>query len=102
MGEFNPPSQSRQISRLRPEGLSWSAILRVYPRSADVLAAEHLQTIEHYIQRRRHAVYNTIQGCDVLKECEGAEHLARAWPRKRGPLSQWSGRARQCRCRIQS
>ena len=28
MGEFDPPSRSRQISRLRPEGLPWSAILR--------------------------------------------------------------------------
>ena len=27
--------------------------------------------------------------------------LARAWPRRRGPLSQRSGRARPCRCRMQ-
>ena len=45
----------------------------VYPHSADVLAATHLQTIEYYIQKRRHTVYNTIRGRDVLKECKGAE-----------------------------
>ena len=45
----------------------------VYPHSANVLATAHLQPIEYYPQKRRHAVYNTIRGRDVLKECEGAE-----------------------------
>ena len=45
----------------------------VYPHSADVPAAAHLQTIEYYIQKRRHTVHNTIRDHSVLKECEGAE-----------------------------
>ena len=45
----------------------------VYPHSADVLTTAHLKTIEHYIQKRRHTVYNTIWDRDVLKECEGVE-----------------------------
>ena len=32
-----------------------------------------LQTIKHYIQKRRHTVHNSIQSRDVLKEYEGAE-----------------------------
>ena len=31
----------------------------VYPHSADVLAAAHLQTIEYYIQKRRHIIPST-------------------------------------------
>ena len=53
----------------------------VYPHSADVLVAAHLQTIEYYIQKRRHTVYNTIRGRDVLKECEGAERRRGTPPR---------------------
>ena len=104
MGEFNPPSRSWQISTLRPEGLPWSDTLLegfhveaarrltgmrprkvkekwVYPHSADVLAAAHLQTIEYYIQKRRHTVYNTIRDRDILKECEGAERRRGTPPR---------------------
>ena len=53
----------------------------VYPHSADVLAAAHLQPIEYYIQKRRHTVHNTIRGRDVLKECEGAERRRGTPPR---------------------
>ena len=55
---------------MRPRKVKWEW---VYPHSAVVLAAVHLQTIKYYIQKRRHAVYNTIRGCDVLKECKGTE-----------------------------
>ena len=81
LGEFDHPSQSWQTNRLLPEGLSWSAILRVYPHSADALAAAHIQPIEFYIQNRRHTVYNTIRDRDVLKECEGAERRRGTQPR---------------------
>ena len=111
---------ARRLTGMRPRKVNgdW-----VYPHTADVLAAAHLQPIAYYIQRRRHTVHNTIRDRDVLKECKGAErrrgtpprlfwteqdmtvpepqeygseggvphpprrHLARAWPRRRGPLS---------------
>ena len=53
----------------------------VYPHSADVLAAAHLQPIAYYIQRRRHTVHNTIRDRDVLKECKGAERRRGTPPR---------------------
>ena len=55
--------------------------LWVYPHSTDVLAAAHLQSIEYYLRKRRHNVYNTIRGRDVLKECEGAERRRGTPPR---------------------
>ena len=42
----------------------------IYPHSADVLTAVHLQPIECYLRKRRHTVYNTIRDRDVLKQCE--------------------------------
>ena len=41
----------------------------IYQHSTDVLAAAHLQPIKYYIRNRRHTIYNTIRGRDVLKEC---------------------------------
>ena len=32
----------------------------IYPHSADVLAAAHLQPIGYYLQKHRHTLYNTI------------------------------------------
>ena len=61
---------ARRLTGMRPRKVKgvW-----IYPHSADDLAAAHLQLIEFYILKRRHTVYNTIRGCDVLKECEGEE-----------------------------
>ena len=53
----------------------------VYPHSADVLTATHLQSIEYYIQKRGHTIRNTIQDRDVLKECRGAKRCRRTPPR---------------------
>ena len=55
----------RRLTGMRPRKVKgvW-----VYPHSADVLAAAHLQPIAYYIQKRRHTVYNTIRGLGVLKE----------------------------------
>ena len=53
----------------------------IYPHSADVLAVALLQPIKFYIRKRRHIVYNTIRGRDVLKECEGAERRRGTPPR---------------------
>ena len=41
---------------------------QVYPHSADILAAAHLQPIEYYIQKRQHTVHNKIRDHGVLKE----------------------------------
>ena len=43
--------------------------------------AAHLQTIAHYIQKRRHTVHNTILNRDVLKECREAERRRGTPPR---------------------
>jgi hypothetical protein len=43
----------------------------VYPHSADVLAAAHLQTIEYYIQKRRHTIAQTIGNRKILEEAGG-------------------------------
>jgi hypothetical protein len=69
---------ARRLTGMRPrkEKGEW-----VYPHSADVLAAAHLQPIQYYIQSRRHTVNNTIRGRDVLKECEGAERRRGTPPR---------------------
>ena len=69
---------ARRLTGMRPRKVrgEW-----VYPHSADVLAAAHLQTIEHYTQKRRHTVHNTIQSRDVLKECRGAERRRGTPPR---------------------
>ena len=75
MGEFDPPSRSQQISRPRPEGLPWSAILRVYPKSADVLRAARLQPLRYCIQTRRATVTKTISSRPILEECRGATRL---------------------------
>jgi hypothetical protein len=53
----------------------------VYPHSADVLAAAHLQPIEHYIQKRRHTIAQTIGGRKILEECRGAERRRGTQPR---------------------
>ena len=50
-----------------------------------MLAAAHLQTVEHYIQVRRHTVYNNIRDRNVLRECEGAE-----WRRGTSPRLFWT------------
>ena len=69
---------ARRLTGMRPRKVKgeW-----VYPHSADVLAAAHLQPIEYYLRKRRHTVYNTIRGRDVLKECEGAERRRGTPPR---------------------
>ena len=61
---------ARRLTGMRPRKVKgeW-----VYPHSADVLAAAHLQPIEYYLRKRRHTIYNTIRSRDVLKECEGAK-----------------------------
>ena len=61
---------ARRLTGMRPRKVKgvW-----IYPHSADVLAAAHLQPIKYYLRKRRHTVYNTIRGRDVLKECKGAE-----------------------------
>ena len=54
----------RRLTGMRPRKVNgeW-----VYPHSADVMAAAHLQPIEYYLPKRRHTVYNTIRGRDILK-----------------------------------
>ena len=48
---------ARRLTGMRPRKVKgeW-----VYLHSADVLAAAYLQIIEHYVQKRRHTVHNTI------------------------------------------
>ena len=46
-----------------------------------MLAAAHLQTVEHYIQVRYHIVHNNIRDRGVLRECEGAERRRGTPPR---------------------
>ena len=50
---------ARRLTGMRPRKVKgeW-----VYPHSADVLAAAHLQSIEYYLRKRRHTVYNTVPG----------------------------------------
>merc|ERR1711966_220286 len=69
---------ARRLTGMRPRKVKgvW-----VYPHSADVLAAAHLQPIAYYIQRRRQTVHNTIRDRDVLKECKGAERRRGTPPR---------------------
>merc|ERR1711966_551760 len=69
---------ARRLAGMRPRKVKgvW-----VYPHTADVLAAAHLQPLAYYIQRRRHTVHNTIRDRDVLKECEGAERRRGTPPR---------------------
>ena len=69
---------ARRLTGMRPRKVKGEWI---YPHSADVLAAAHLQPIEYYLRKRRHAVYNTIRGRNVLKECEGAERRRGTPPR---------------------
>ena len=112
---------ARRLTGMRPRKVKgeWA-----YPHYANILAAAHLQTIEYYIQNRRHSAHNTIRDRNVLKECEGAERRRGTpprlfWvgqdmtvperreygaeregstqPRRRGPLLQRSDRARPCR-----
>ena len=45
----------------------------VYPHFANVLQAAGLGTLEHYINKRRHTIANTIRGRSILDECRGAE-----------------------------
>ena len=61
---------ARRLTGMRPRKAAgkW-----VYPHSADVLAAAHLQTVNYYIQVRRHTVHNNIRDRDFFRECEGAE-----------------------------
>ena len=69
---------ARRLTGMRPRKVEgkW-----VYPHSADVLTAAQLQTIENYIQKRRHTVYNNIRDRKALKECEGAERRRGTPPR---------------------
>ena len=69
---------ARRLTGMRPRKVAgkW-----VYPHSADVLAAAHLQTVEHYIQMRRHTVHNNIRDRTVLKECRRAERRRGTPPR---------------------
>ena len=71
----------RRLTGMRPRKVKgeW-----VYPHSADVLAAAHLQAIEYYLQKHRYTVYNPVHGRGVLKECEGAE-----WRRGTPPCLFW-------------
>ena len=61
---------ARRLTDMRPRKVkgTW-----VYPHSAEVLVAVHLQPIGYYIQKRRHTVHNTIRDCGILKECRGAK-----------------------------
>ena len=56
-------------------------IIVVHLRKNVLMAAAHLQTIAHYIQKRRHTVHNTIRSRDVLKECREAERRRGTPPR---------------------
>ena len=69
---------ARRLTGLRPRKVAgkW-----VYPHSADVLAAAHLQSVSHYIQMRHHTVHNNIRDREVLKECRGAERRRGTPPR---------------------
>ena len=52
----------------------------VYPHSADVLAAAHLQSIVYNIQKRRHSVHNTIKDHNDLKSAGGRRGAAAPHP----------------------
>lgn len=68
----------RRLTGMRPQEVKgeW-----VYPHSANVLAAAHLQPIEYYIQRRLHTISQTIEGREILEECRGAERRQGTLPR---------------------
>ena len=76
-----PPSALREIERFHVKvvrhltGMCPRKVQEVwvYPHSADVLAAAHLQTIDYYIQRCCHTVTGTIQYHEILKECRRVE-----------------------------
>ena len=53
----------------------------IYPHTADVLAAAHLQPIQYYIQKRRHTIAQTIEGRLILEECRGTERRRGTQPR---------------------
>ena len=63
---------ARRLTGTRPKEVKgeW-----VYPHTADVLRAAGLQTLEHYIDKRRHTIATTIQGRPILEECRRAERL---------------------------
>ena len=63
---------ARRLTGMRPRKVKgkW-----VYPKSAEVLKKANLKPLRHYIQKRRHTVYNTISARPVLEECKGAVRL---------------------------
>ena len=69
---------ARRLTGMRPREVKgeW-----VYPHSADVLAAAHLQPIEYYIHKRRHTIARTIEGHKILDECREAERRRGTLPR---------------------
>ena len=69
---------ARRLTGMRPREVKgeW-----VYPHSTDVLAAAHLQLIEHYIQKRRHTIAQTVEGRGIPEECRGAERRQGTLPR---------------------
>ena len=69
---------ARKLTGMRPRKVK---VEWIYPHSANVLAAAHLQPIEYYLRKQRHTVYNNIRGRDVLKECKGAKRCRGTPPR---------------------
>ena len=47
----------------------------VYFKSTEVLKKANLKPLRHYIQKRRHTVYDAISSRPVLEECKGAVRL---------------------------
>ena len=63
---------ARQLTGMMPKRIkgAW-----VYPKSAGVLAAAWLHSIEYYTAKRRETVLTAIEGRPLLEECRKAERL---------------------------
>ena len=45
----------------------------IHQHTADVLAAEGLHPLRHYIDKQRHTIWKSVRSRPILQECMGAE-----------------------------
>jgi hypothetical protein len=71
---------ARRMTGMRPQRRTegpWA-----YPHSRDVLAADWMKPMEHYIRKSRARIAKTIEGWPLLTECRGAERRLGSPPRR--------------------
>ena len=61
---------ARRLTCMRPKVIKEEWICLHF---TNVLQATGLRTLEHYIDKRRHTIGNTIRDLPMLDECRGAE-----------------------------